>query len=224
MSLYIVVIHAIILVVSLLCFSPFRSNADYMEYNELFKQSAPKFYKVYFFFIFFLAFYGFAYSKFFYINYIDTFDNIICYMLIFIFGAVIFFIMYEIFKDEILYPTDEFKKKRKYLVKSMILYLYAFSILGSCCFIFTTNSLLDFRSKEELIVTIGDKNYEHSGSGGNSTYHYELFITPTINGINPIEASSSFYEKVKKGDKIKLYVCKGLYGQRYFSNKMELLN
>ena len=221
MTLIIFIIHLVVLVIAFLGFVPKKYFYD-TNYYELFEQSAPRFYKTFALPIVVSVSYLIAYKEFFFYNYIDTFNSFICLIWIVVFAAIFFFILYIIYKNEILYPTDEFKSKNKYFIHCMFLYIYASSVLYSCGFVFFTNSFLDFREQEEFVVTVGNKENRMGISKGEG-HHFEFYIVPTINGLNPIEVPSDLYWNAKKGDKVKLYVCKGLYGQRYFSKNMTLV-
>ena len=215
------ILHVIILLIAFMGIVTIKHYSD-ADYYELFQQSAPRFYKTFALPIVLFVFYFIAYKEFFFHNYIDSFNSLICFIWIFVFSGIILSVFYLIYKNEILYPTDEFKSKNKYFTHFMILFLYAFSVILSCGFVFFTNSLLDFREQEEFVATVGNKD-NRMGTNKGEGHHFEFYIVPTIGGINPIEVPSELYWSANKGDKVKLYLCKGLYGQRYFSKKMSLV-
>ncbi len=215
------IIHLIILIIAFFGVIPFKQFYN-TSYYELFEKSAPLFFKTMFGVLVSFVFYFIAYKLFFTYNYIDNFNSFICFISIFTIGVILFIILYFIFKSEILYPTDDFKNNNKNLIPFMILYLYATSIIYSCGIVFFTNSFLDFRKQEEITVTIGHKELKMGVSKGEGN-HFNLFISPTVEGVNPIEVPSEIYWGANKGDKLKLYICQGLYGQRYFSNSMNLI-
>ncbi len=215
------ILHIIILIIAFFGFVPYK-HYNNLSYFELFQQSAPKFYKTFAWILPISVFYYIGYNIFFYYNYIDNFNSFICIISIFAIAAVLCVIFYFIFKDEILYPTDDFKSDNKFLIPSMFLYLYASSIIYSCGIVYFTNSFLDFRTQEDKTVTIGEKQYT-TGAGKSSRSHFDLYISPTIDGLNPIDVPSNIYWEAKKGDKLKIHICKGLFGQRYLSNKMFII-
>ncbi len=213
-SYYFLVFHVILLFLSLVYFTP---KKDDNGYTVLFEESFPVFYQVYFWFILIDVFYVMANLWFIYYIYIDQFNDLLSIMLIMILAAVIFFLIYSKFKGEILYPTDEVKNRKKHIVVSIILYIYAASVLFSIMILHSVNHFLDFRPKTEYKVTVQDFYYQR----GNKRGYFMFLIDPPVCGLNKIEVSNTIYNEAEKGKTLKLFVCKGLLGQKYFSKKME---
>ena len=216
-SFYFVVIHIFIFMLSLLYFTP---KKDDNGYTVLFEESFPNFYQVYFWFILIGIFYVMANLWFIYYIYIDYFNDFKSILIIMLLAAVIFFIIFSIFKGEILYPTDELKNRKEYVVISIFLYIYATSVLFSVMIIHSANHFLDFHEKTEYKVSVLDAYYQRGRAKGQSgSFMFE--VDPPVCGLKKIEVSKDIYNEAEKGKVLKVYVCQGLLGQRYFSKKME---
>mgnify|MGYP006916111021 CR=1 FL=1 len=84
----------------------------------------------------------------------------------------------------------------------------------------SANHFLDFRPKTEFKVTVRDYYYQKSNAKG-ARGSFMFIVDPPVCGLTKIEVPQKIYDGFEKDRVLKLYVCQGLLGQRYFSKKME---
>ena len=214
--------HVMVLTILFIHLKPARGEK---EYKELFYKNLPTFYSIsywsfiiaYFYFI--IDFFTRGWIG---VNYIDSFDTTKCYIIMAFYAVVIFNLLLSKVKKEIQNVRQEIKKVRSLAVPFIYFYLYLSSVLLSVIVFHFTNHFLDFSSGEEHVVTVTGSYSKIIGKGRNASTHYELSIRPSVYKLNKLEVSCITKGLVNNGNKIKIYVYKGLYGVRYVSNSIDL--
>jgi hypothetical protein len=214
--------HAFAFMIAFVYLMPGRRDK---KYREIFKKNLPTFYSMSFWlyviviFYFIIDFYTKGWIG---VNYIDSFDTTKCYIIMAIYAIATYIILFRIVKNEILNVSQEIINIRMWAVPFIYIILYISSVLFSVVFFHFTNHFLDFSFGEEHVVTVTNSYRKTTGKGKNASTHYEISFKPSVYKLNRLEVSSVTQGLVGSGNKIKIYVYKGLYGVRYVSNSIDL--
>ena len=224
MGINIVIIHAVIAFLTFIYFIPKRTDiyGDFY-YESEFNDNFPIFSKTGYWFFLLLLIYIMVDHIWLNYFYIDSFDDSSFIIIVAVLALPIFGILYKFYFEEISFVCDEFKKKRKFVVESIFLYLYSVSVLISCALIYNANHYLDYSDPIEHKVKVLEARTYVTGSGKSRTRHYDLTVEPPICGLKIVEIPKEHFRLCHKGIFIKLYVGNGLFGQRYLTKKMELV-
>ena len=223
MGVKITIIHAVIAFLAFIYFIPKRTDiyGDFY-YESEFNDNFPKFSQTgYWLFLFFIIYITID-SIFIHYFYIDYFEDSYFLIIIATLAIPFFCILRKFYYDELALVSDNFKKKRPFVVWSIYIYLYAISVLSSCTLIYNANHFLDNSKSEEHIVTVLNLRSYVEGSSKFKIRYYELQVDPPVCGYKNIYVPKEFYRKCQKGIKVKFNVGKGLFGQRYITKKMYL--
>ena len=214
--------HAFAFMIAFIYLMPGKRDDNY---KAIFKKDLPTFYSMSFWLYIIVIFYfiiDFYTKGWIGVNYVDSFDTKKCYIIMTIYAVVIFILLFRKVKNEISNISQELKNQRIWAVPFTYIVLYLSSILLSVVVFHFTNRFLDFSSREEHVVTVTSSGRTTTGKGRNRTTHYELSIRPSVYKLHKLEVSSLTQGLVSSGNKIKIYVYKGLYGVRYVSNRIDL--
>ena len=224
MGTYIAAIHSAIAFLTFFYFIPKKTeiSGDFY-YESEFNDNFPTFSRTNYWLLFSLIIYVTLDYLFINYFYIDSFEDSYFIIIVAVLTVPIFSILYKLYSVEIAFVSDNFKKKRPFIIWSIYLYLYAISVLFSCVLIYNANHFLDNSKTDEHIVNITNLSSRIEGSGKFKVRYYYLIIDPPLCGKNIIYVPKDFYRKCKKDIKIKLNVGKGLFGQRYLSKKMDIM-
>ena len=214
--------HAFAFMIAFIYLMPGKRDDNY---KAIFKKDLPTFYSMSFWLYIIVIFYFMVdfYTKgWIGVNYVDSFDTKKCYIIMTIYAVVIFILLFRKVKNEISNISQELINKRIWAVPFTYIVLYLSSILLSVVVFHFTNRFLDFSTREEHVVTVTSSGRTTTGKGRNATTHFVLSFRPSIYKLNKIEVSRINQGLVSSGNKIKIYVYKGLYGVRYVSNSIDL--
>ena len=215
--------HTIVLTIVTIYLLPKRGGKK--EYHELFNKELPTFYSlsIWLFAIIYLYFLIDVFTKgWIGVNYIDSFDNEKCYIIMAIYAVAIFIFLFHKLKKEILNVSQNHKNYRIWVVPFIYIFIYSSSVLLSVVVFHFTNHFLDFSKGEEHVVTVISSDRRIIDRKSNSFTYCELSFRPSVYNLNKLVVSSHTQGHVNFGDKIKVYVYKGLYGVRYVSNSINL--
>lgn len=109
------------------------------------------------------------------------------------------------------------------IIYGIIAYIYFFSVFLGMTTIHISNYALDFSQGEEHIVYVTKTNTRVSGGTKGSTTHYEIHYQPDVLGVYKIEVPEMLQQSVKQGDKLKLYLKKGLFGIPFISGNIKII-
>ena len=215
--------HAFALAIVAIYLYPKRGRQK--EYHELFNKELPTFYSlsIWLFAIIYFYFLIDVFTKgWIGVNYIDSFETKKCYIIMAIYAVAIFIFLFHKFKNEILNVSQKHKNYKIWVVPFIYIFLYTSSVSLSIVVFHFTNHFLDFSKGEEHVVTVISSDRKTFGRKRNSFTYCELSIKPSVYKLNKLIVSSNTQNRVSFGDKIKIYVYKGLYGVRYVSNSIDL--
>lgn len=147
-----------------------------------------------------------------YITLIDSIFNIITIPIMLIF---IYFYIKLFYKN---YPkfTKIYKETINYLALSVNVFCYSSAFVIILALIFYTNSLFSISKTETQISEVVISSHYITSNAKSIKHNYVLSINPPIYGLYNINVTPEFQKNTNKGDKIKAYIKKGIFGIRYF--------
>ncbi len=216
--------HAFAFIICILYLLPSTKRCD-NYYRELFRKNFPTFYPLSFW-VFIIVFFYFlidVLSKgWIGVNYIDSFDTKKCYIIMAVYAVIIFKLLLSKVRNEILNVSQELKNRRIWAVPFSYIILYTSSVLLSVVFFHFTNHFLDFSFGEEHVVTVTTSSRNTVGNRRKGHTVFEISFRPSVYKLHKLEVSRVTQGLISSGNKIKIYVYKGLYGVRYVSNRIDL--
>ena len=220
-----IVLHLALLVISILLISPKKPGYDETAYSDLFREKCPR---LNFSFagiaLGVTCFYGLEFIILKPVVYLNFLENINSYIYIACFAGLIFFLLYKfVFGEELKKNGSELSSLRSLFNISIIVYIYSISVIFGTMFLYSTNHILDFTTPEEVIVTIDRKDTYTPSSSRSGGTQYTLYYTPATYGVYEIKVSQDIYKIAEKGNKLKLTVGSGLFGQKYTKSTFHLL-
>ena len=220
-----IVLHLALLVFSILLISPKKQGYDETDYSDLFREKCPRL--NFSFAGVFLGITAFFVLEFFILKpvvYLNFLDNIKCYIFVACFAALVFFLLYKfVFGEELKKYGPELSRLRPLFNISIIVYIYTISVIFGTLFLYSTNHMLDFSTPQEVIVTINGKDIYTPSSSRSGGPQYILYYTPATYGVNEIKVSQDIYKIAEKGNRLKLSIGSGLFGQKYSKSTFYLL-
>ena len=190
--------------------------------NKTFKKNLPFFTKI-LLMVWLPIIYWFIYMHFSPINTLYNLENnnIWFYIIGFSLGFICLF--FPRLKKEYGLRDEEMKNLEPNIIYGIIAYLYFFSVFLGMTTIHISNYALDFSSGEEHIVNVTKTNTRASSGTKSFTMHYEIHYQPDIQGVYKIDVSKELQQCVKQGDRLKLFLKKGLFGIPFISGNIEIV-
>ncbi|MBP5470071.1 MAG: hypothetical protein J6Z11_12595 [Candidatus Riflebacteria bacterium] len=192
------------------------------NYNKTFKKNLPFFTKI-LLMVWLPIIYWFIYMFFSPLNTLYNLENNNIWFYIIGFSLVYICLLFPRLKKEYSLRDEEMKKLEPNIIYGIIAYLYFFSVFLGMTTIHISNYALDFSPGEEHIVNITKTNTRASGGIKGSTIHYEIHYQPDIQGVYKIDVSKELQQCVKQGDRLKLFLKKGLFGIPFISSNITFI-
>ncbi|MBQ3644230.1 MAG: hypothetical protein II961_06500 [Candidatus Riflebacteria bacterium] len=190
--------------------------------NKIFKKNLPFFTKI-LLMVWLLIIYWYVYDHFSPLNTLKTLENnnIWFYVVGFSLGYICLF--FSTIKKEYSLRDEEMKNLYPKIIYGIIAYIYFFSVFLGMTTIQISNYALDFSQGEEHIVYVTKTNTRVSGGTKSSRIHYEIHYQPDILGVSKIEVPEELQQCVKQGDRLKLFLKKGLFGIPFISGNIKII-